>query len=112
MWIVTAIKRCHQSALDIAVAQTERVPKFMSRDLEEIGTAIASNGPTFRIVKVSIATVYGKICVRQGTTRSIKRITVAVLAYLESDFDVNLKKVPELREYITRVSILCVYIYK
>lgn len=100
MRIVTAVEGCHQSALDVAVAQTERVPKFVSRDLEEISTAIASDGPSFRIVKVSIATVYGKIRVRQGTTRSIERITVPVLAYLESDLDVNLNKSSQSLENI------------
>lgn len=64
----------------------------MSRDLKEIGTAITSDGPSFGIVEVSIATVYGKVRVCQGAAGPVKRITVAVLAYLESDFDVNLNK--------------------
>lgn len=94
MGIITAVEGCHQSALDVAMTQSERMPKFVSRDLEEISTAIASDGPPFRIVEVSIATVYRKICVRQGTTRSIERITISVLAYFESDLDVNLNKIP------------------
>jgi len=64
----------------------------MSRNLKEIGTAIASDGPSFRVVKVSITAVYGKVCVCQGATRSIERITVAVLTYFESDLDVNLNE--------------------
>lgn len=92
VWIVAAVKGCHQGTLDIAVAQAERVPEFMGRDLKEIGTAIVSDGPSFGVVEVSITTVYGKVCVRQCATRSIERITVTVLAYLESDFDVNLNE--------------------
>lgn len=66
----------------------------MSRDLKEIGTAVASDGPSFRVVEVSITTVYGKVCMCQGATRSIERITIAVLAYFESDLDVNLNESP------------------
>lgn len=70
----------------------------MSRDLKEIGTAITSDGPSFGIVKMSITTVHGKVRVCQGTTGSVKRITVAMLAYLESDFDVNLNESLLLRK--------------
>lgn len=70
----------------------------MSRDLKEIGTAIASDSPSFGVVEVSITTIHGKVGMCQGTAGSIERIAVAMLAYLESDFDVNLNESPLLRK--------------
>lgn len=92
VWIVATVKGRHQSTLDVAVTQAERVPELVGRDLKEIGTAVTFDGPSFGVVEVSIATVHGKVRVRQGAAGSIERITVAVLAYLESDFDVNLNE--------------------
>lgn len=68
------------------------MPELVSRDLKEIGTAIASDGPSFGVIEMSITTVHGKVRVCQGAARSIERITVAVLAYFKSDFDVNLSE--------------------
>jgi len=114
MWIVAAVKRCHQGTFDVAVTQAERMPEFMSSDLKKIGTAIAFDGPSFAIVEVSVTTIYRKIRVCQGAARSIERITVAVLAYLESDFDVNLNESPLLGKNIIlvigRISIINKYI--
>jgi len=90
------------------------MPEFVSSDLKKIGTAIAFDGPSFAIVEVSVTTVYRKIRVCQSAARSIERITVAVLAYLESDFDVNLNESPLLGKNIIlvigRISIINKYI--
>lgn len=90
MRIVAAIEGSHQGALDVAVAETERVAEFVRRYLEEIGAAVASDGPSFRVVEVGIAAVNRKVRVRQGATGPVERIAVAVLAHLESDLDMNL----------------------
>lgn len=92
MRIVTAVKGCHQGALDVAVAQAERVSEFVSGDLKEVGAAVALDGPPFGVVEVGIAAVHGEVSVRQGATWSVERITVSVFAYLKSDFDVHLKR--------------------
>lgn len=95
MRIITAVEGRHQGTLDIAVTQAERMSEFMSGDLEEVGAAVAFDGPSLGVVKVSIAAVHGEVSVRQSATWSIERITVTVLAYLESDFDVYLKQRPQ-----------------
>jgi len=92
IWIITAIERRHQSALDVAVAKTERVAELVRCNLEEIRATITAHSPSFGIVKVRIATVDGKVSMCQGTARSIKRIAVTVLTHFEPDLNVNLKE--------------------
>lgn len=90
--IVTAVEGCHQGALDVAVAETERMAELVRRDLEEIRASVATHCPSLGIVEVRVAAVHREVSVRQGTARSVERIAIAVLAHLEPDLDVNLKK--------------------
>jgi ABC-type methionine transport system permease subunit len=92
IWIVATIEGRHQSALDVTVAKTERVAELVRCDLEEIRATVTAHSPSFGVVKMRITTVNGKVSVRQGTARSIKRITVTVLTHLEPDLNMNLKE--------------------
>lgn len=95
MRIVTAVEGRHERTLDVAVTQAEGVTELVCRDLEEIGAAIAADGPPFGVVEVSVAAVHGEVRVRQSAAGAVEGIAVAVLAHLESDVDVNLKRFPD-----------------
>lgn len=105
MRIVTAVEGRHECTFDVAVTQTEGMAELVCRDLEEIGAAITSDGPPFGIVKMSVTAVHGEVRVCQSAAGSVERITVAVLAYFESNIDVNLST--DFRAYKIIIHIDC-----
>lgn len=63
--------------------ETRTREKFICKTLEMhriIFTFVRVDGPRFRFIKMSIASVNGKVSVSQRSTRSVKGVTISVFS--------------------------------